>query len=61
MKLSPMTKAWARPSGLGCGSYSNSMPHCEPSPRSSSKRGRSCGVLMTRIYRMPASIRHDSG
>ena len=32
------------------------MPHCEPSPSSASKRGVSCGVLMSRMSRMPASI-----
>ena len=36
-------------------------PSCAPSPSSCSKRGMSCGVEMTRMSRMPASISVDSG
>ena len=32
-----------------------------PSPSSASKRGVSCGVEITRMSRMPASISVDSG
>jgi hypothetical protein len=37
------------------------MPQREPSPSSDSKRGVSCGVLITSTSRMPASISVDSG
>jgi hypothetical protein len=37
------------------------MPHFEPSPRRAEKRGVSCGVLISRMSRMPASISVLSG
>ena len=37
------------------------MPMLEPSPRSRSKLGRSCGVEITNTSRMPASINVESG
>ena len=37
------------------------MPMLEPSPRSRSKLGRSCGVEITSTSRMPASISVESG
>ena len=40
---------------------SGSMPRRWPSPSISSKRGRSVGVEMMRISRMPASIRAERG
>jgi hypothetical protein len=52
----PITNAWANPLGSGCSAYENAIPHCAPSPRSSRKRGRSCGVEMTSTSRIPASI-----
>ena len=57
----PIRNACASPSGLGCTAYSKRTPHWPPSPSSSSKRGRSCGVEMIRISRIPASINAESG
>jgi len=37
------------------------MPQRLPLPSKASKRGVSCGVLMTSTSRMPASISVDSG
>jgi hypothetical protein len=60
-KLLPRMNACASPSGLGCTQYEIEMPHCEPSPSSASKRGTSCGVLIRRMSRIPASISVLSG
>ena len=58
---SPIRKAWAKPSGLGCTAYCSFSPHWLPSPSSCSKRGVSCGVLMIKISRTPANISVLSG
>ncbi|MNY31869.1 hypothetical protein D3C86_1660490 [compost metagenome] len=60
-KSRPMMNACASPSGEGCSAYWMSSPHWLPSPSMVAKRGRSCGVEMTRISRMPAVISVESG
>ena len=57
MNLRPIRNAWAMPSGEGWTSYEKFSPHFVPSPRSCSNRPVSWGVEMTRMSRIPASIR----
>ena len=52
--FAPMMNACAMPAGLACSAYSRRSPHWLPSPSRLRKRGRSCGVEMIRISRMPA-------
>ena len=61
MNRSPIRKAWASPSGEGCSAYSNRTPKSEPSPSRRLKPGRSTGVEMIRISRIPASISTEMG
>ena len=61
MKSAPMVNAWARPSGDVCCAYWIEMPNAEPSPSSRSNAAASCGVVITRTSRMPASMSVDSG
>ena len=61
MWSAPMMKAWASPSGLGWTAKVRLMPNCEPSPSSRWKPSASCGVVMMRTSRMPASISVESG
>ena len=58
---SPMIKACANPSGLGCSAYSNCTPYSLPSPNNRRKPGRSCGVEIISISRIPASINTEIG
>ena len=48
-------------SGEGCCAHVIDTPNCDPSPSSASNCGASCGVVMIRTSRMPASISVDSG
>jgi hypothetical protein len=57
----PMMNASASPFGCGCSAYDSVSPSSVPSPSSRWKCGRSCGVEITRISRMPASISTDIG
>ncbi len=61
MKSAPMVKAWASPSGAGCWAKVIDTPNRDPSPSSRSKDCASCGVVITRMSRIPASISVDSG
>ena len=61
MNSSPIKNACASPSGLGWTAYSIRIPHCAPSPRSVRNAAESCGVVMIRMSRMPASISVVSG
>src|ERR1700727_846511 len=54
--FSPITKACASPLGSGCSAYSIRTPHSEPSPRRRRNIGRSCGVEMISVSRIPASM-----
>src|SRR5439155_22629749 len=57
----PIVNAWAIPLGSACTLYENFTPICEPSPSSDSIIGRSRGVEMIRISRIPArSEEHTS-
>ena len=60
-KSRPRMKACARPSGLGCWAKVMVMPSWLPSPRSRSNCSASCGVVMTRMSRMPAIMSVESG
>src|SRR5918997_1815202 len=55
-KPAPSTNACARPFGCSCTVYSIDTPNCEPSPSSRWNCSASCGVVMTRMSRMPARI-----
>ena len=56
MRSCAMVNACARPSGACCRAQENDTPHCEQSPRSLAKRGRSAGVELTSGSRIsPAS------
>ena len=46
-------KAWSIPSGEGCSAYSNFTPNWLPSPKRRLKPGRSNGVEIIRISRIP--------
>ena len=50
-----------QPLGPRLHGVSKRSPSCAPSPSSSRKRGRSSGVEMIRMSRIPASISVDSG
>ena len=47
MKSAPISSASAMPRGSACSAYESEMPKSAPSPSSSRKRGRSCGVEMS--------------
>ena len=58
----PMMNACASPSGLRLRGVVDLQCRCRaPSPSSRRKPSCSCGVVMTRMSRMPASISVDSG
>src|SRR5699024_10915562 len=59
--LSASTNAWARPSGEGWIVYCRCTPNRDPSPRTRWNAARSSGVVITRMSRIPASIRVLSG
>ena len=61
MKSAPMVKACASPLGSGCTAYCSETPSCAPSPSRRSNCAASCGVVMIRMSRMPASISVDNG
>ncbi len=61
MKSAPMMNAWASPSGEGWTAYEMSTPQAEPSSSRRRNWSMSCGVVMTRISRIPAIISVDSG
>src|SRR5271156_6762898 len=61
IKLRPMTRACASPSGAACSAYRIERPHCPPPRSKLAKRGSSPGVVMTRMSRMPANIRVVNG
>ena len=54
-------KAWAKPSGDGCSAYSNFTPNWLPSPKRRLKPGKSNGVDIMSISRIPANINTDIG
>ena len=51
--------ACAKPSGEGCSAYSNFTPNWLPSPSNRLKPGKSNGVEIIRISRIPANINTD--
>ncbi len=53
----PTRNAWAIPFGSAWVAYRNDTPNLLPSPSSASNRGRSTGVVMIKMSRMPACIR----
>ena len=55
MNFSPIMKAWAKPSGEGCSAYSNLTPNWLPSPKRRLKPGKSNGVEIMSISRIPAT------
>ena len=61
MKSAPSKKACVNPSGRGCSQYSNRTPNCSPVPNNRLKFGKSVGVLMIRMSRIPAYINTEIG
>ena len=57
----PIMNACASPSGRGCSAYSNLTPRRLPSPSRRLNAGKSSGVDIINISRMPASISTDTG
>ena len=57
----PIVNAWASPSGDGCEANVIETPNRDPSPNSRSKPSASCGVVITRMSRIPANISVDNG
>jgi hypothetical protein len=58
---SAISSACAMPSGLGCRANVSVRPQAAAPENSFSNSGRSCGVAIIRISRMPAAIRVASG
>ena len=61
MNSAPIVNACANPSGDGCTANDKRTPNCDPSPSSRSNAAASCGVVITRISSIPASINVDNG
>ena len=60
MKSAPMVNAWASPLGW-LHRVGQRDPERRPVVGSRWKAGMSCGVVMTRMSRIPARIRVDNG
>lgn len=61
INFSPIMKAWAKPSGDGYSAYSNLTSNWLPSPNRRLKPGKSNGVEIMNISRIPANINTDIG
>lgn len=61
INFSPIINACAKPSGEGCSAYSKCTPKSEPSPSKRWKPGKSWGVEIISISRIPANISTEMG
>ncbi len=61
IKSAPIIKACASPSGDGCSAYFNFTPKADPSPSTRLNSGKSYGVEIISISRIPANIRVEIG